>query len=237
MTSPLSVLFDDPKTVTEIQRKLPKLFWIANQECSRGGKLGQEVGKVREKILAVLVMSKLGKDNVRIDVPTTHPEANLIVKQTPVSVITLSVANSHFSGAGVKINWSGNAVPGKRFVDTYTRPKSDILFTIINFSSTGKLLLIPMSVQEEVFQKMGRYSYFRAPSVSEDSRGVEFKPSALLAMTRHKDTRTIDIPWHKAVKPVDSFSPYRRWEIMWFDESLYDGDKKGGGGGGISDFF
>lgn len=229
-SSPLTVLFDNPTTVREIQRKLPMLFWLANEECMRGGVLGQEVGKIREKIVTVMLINKLSRENVKISVPTTYPEANVIVKQVPVSILTLTVKD-HFSGAGVKINWSANSVPAHRFVDTYPRPKSDILFVLINFSGTGKLVLIPINVQSEILQKMGRHSYFKAPSVSETSKGVEFKPSAMLAMLRHRDTKSIDIPWHRAAKASDPFYPYKRWYDAWNDEALYPADGGGGGDG------
>lgn len=40
---------NEAKTVYKIQNKLPMLFYLAELESSRAGKIGMEVGIVREK--------------------------------------------------------------------------------------------------------------------------------------------------------------------------------------------
>lgn len=45
----IAELFTDKETVAKIQAKLPKLFHLAELESSRAGKVGMEVGSVREK--------------------------------------------------------------------------------------------------------------------------------------------------------------------------------------------
>lgn len=44
-------LFEDKEVIAKIQNKLPKLFHLAELESSRAGKIGMEVGSVREKII------------------------------------------------------------------------------------------------------------------------------------------------------------------------------------------
>jgi hypothetical protein len=44
-------IFDDEFLVEKIKKKLPYLFNIAELESSRAGKIGMEVGSIREKIL------------------------------------------------------------------------------------------------------------------------------------------------------------------------------------------
>ena len=49
--STLVELFSDPVLQAQIRSKLPYLFRIAELESSRAGKIGMEVGSLREKIL------------------------------------------------------------------------------------------------------------------------------------------------------------------------------------------
>ena len=43
-------IFTDQTLVSKIQKRLPELFYLAELESSRAGKVGMEVGSVREKI-------------------------------------------------------------------------------------------------------------------------------------------------------------------------------------------
>jgi hypothetical protein len=44
-------IFSNDILISKIKRKLPHLFNIAELESSRAGKIGMEVGSIREKIL------------------------------------------------------------------------------------------------------------------------------------------------------------------------------------------
>jgi len=48
----------------KIQKELPQLFHIAELESSRAGKIGMEVGSVRERILVALFIYKFGTDTL-----------------------------------------------------------------------------------------------------------------------------------------------------------------------------
>lgn len=61
MDSPLERLFTDEDTVKKIQDKLPRLFRIAEIESSRAGKIGMEVGSLREKIIGGLLIHRFGE--------------------------------------------------------------------------------------------------------------------------------------------------------------------------------
>jgi hypothetical protein len=67
-------LFEDVGLVEKIQRKLPYLFHLAEQESARGGRVGMEVGSKREQILVALLIYKFGEENVNTSVPITMPE-------------------------------------------------------------------------------------------------------------------------------------------------------------------
>ncbi|RLC67524.1 MAG: type II restriction endonuclease subunit R, partial [Chloroflexi bacterium] len=58
MSSRLVEIFEDQKLVQKIKKKLPYLFQLAELESSRAGKIGMEVGSLREKIIVALLIYK-----------------------------------------------------------------------------------------------------------------------------------------------------------------------------------
>ena len=56
MTNPLFQIFENEKIVLKIQQRLPYLFQLAELESSRAGKIGMEVGSLREKIIVALLI-------------------------------------------------------------------------------------------------------------------------------------------------------------------------------------
>ena len=56
--NPVKDLFSDTHFVLRIKSKLPKLFHIAELESSRAGKIGMEVGSVREKVIIAMLIYK-----------------------------------------------------------------------------------------------------------------------------------------------------------------------------------
>lgn len=64
MNSKVIEIFEDEVLGKRIMNKLPHLFSIAELESSRAGKIGMEVGSIREKILTALLIYKFGERNV-----------------------------------------------------------------------------------------------------------------------------------------------------------------------------
>src|SRR3989338_8594198 len=93
-------LFTDNITVSEIQAKLPKLFRIAEIESSRAGKIGMEVGSLREKVIGGLLIYKFGEANVNTEIPITESETDVIVAGKNLSVKTIT------GNGGVKAVWT-----------------------------------------------------------------------------------------------------------------------------------
>jgi hypothetical protein len=79
-------LFTDPEIVTRIQAKLPELFYLAEIESSRAGKVGMEVGSARERILIALLIYKFGQENVETNIAITEPEVDVRVFGNPISI-------------------------------------------------------------------------------------------------------------------------------------------------------
>ena len=62
-------IFEDEKLVGKIKTRLPYLFQLAELESSRAGKIGMEVGSLRERIIVALLIYKFGEENVETEIP------------------------------------------------------------------------------------------------------------------------------------------------------------------------
>src|SRR3989344_7762301 len=151
----ISDLFLDKTIVNRIKSKLPKLFHIAELESSRAGKIGMEVGSVREKVIIALLIHRYGKENVNTNIPITESETDVIVKGIPYSIKTIT------GNGGVKAVWTVDASSAKSFIDNYA-PKCNLILIQINWGYTkGGFSLIPLEVQKRVLNKLGKTKYLK----------------------------------------------------------------------------
>lgn len=208
MTSRLAELFEDQKLIEKIKRQLPYLFQLAELESSRAGKIGMEVGSVREKILIALLIYKFGGENVETKIAITEPEVDVKLFGQPISIKTITGLG------GVKIIWTVDAQKAREFMETYA-PKCDILLALIRWGGSGGLYYIPLEVQQKVFKVMGRDRYIRLPKPGTNPRGVEYEKEALMNLLRSPQTKKIEIEWRKSKIPFD---PYKRWVDYWKEE-------------------
>jgi len=130
MSDRLIEIFEDEKLVEKIKRRLPYLFQLAELESSRAGKVGMEVGSVREKIIVALLIYKFGEANVETEIPITEPEVDVKLYGKPVSIKTITGR----SLAGVKLIWTVDAQKAREFLENYY-PTCDILLVQINWGS------------------------------------------------------------------------------------------------------
>ena len=56
MSNYLKQLFFDKSIIQRIKEKMPDLFQLAEMDSSRAGKVGMEVGSVRERIIIALLI-------------------------------------------------------------------------------------------------------------------------------------------------------------------------------------
>ncbi len=124
--SPLLRIFTDKNITSKIKTKLPKLFAIAELESSRAGKIGMEVGSVREQILIALLVSVFGDDNVETEIPITRYEEDVRVLKKPISIKTIT------GNGGIKVIWTVDAQKALQFFKSY-KPSCDILLAIISW--------------------------------------------------------------------------------------------------------
>ncbi len=200
-------LFSSKNTVKRIQNKLPKLFRMAELDSQRAGKVGMEVGSLRERILISLLIYKFGEENVNAEIPITQTETDVIVFDVPISIKTIT--GKYFSG--VKANWTVDAKVAKDFRDNYM-PTCSILFARIIWDDIGYLHYIPLDVQLEALKRIGRKHYIKLPKAGTNPRGIEFMPDALSECVNHVNTKSIKINWKK--ENID-YNPLKRWTELW----------------------
>ena len=199
-------LFTDNITVSEIQAKLPKLFRIAEIESSRAGKIGMEVGSLREKVIGGLLIYKFGEVNVNTEIPITESETDVILAGKNLSVKTIT------GNGGVKAVWTFDAESSKNFIDNYI-PKCDILLIQIWWGENkDSLFFIPLNVQKEIFNLLGKEKYLKMPKAGTNPRGVEFSKESIQKMLQHPKTSKIKINWIKQDIP---YNVYKRWIDFW----------------------
>ncbi|MEM0139975.1 MAG: ThaI family type II restriction endonuclease [Ferroplasma sp.] len=210
MNNYLLDLFNDEGTVKKIKRRLPYLFQLAELESSRAGKIGMEVGSVREKAITALLIYKYGEENVESNLPITEPEVDVKLFNKPISIKTISGKEP----SGVKLIWTVDAEKAKYFQNTW-HPTYDLIFVHINWSAKGGLYYIPYEVQNTVFNKMGRQGYIKLPKQGTNPRGVEISNDALKANIIDDRTKSIEINWTK--ESID-YNPFKRWVDLWSED-------------------
>jgi len=210
MSSRLIEVFEDEKLVKKIKNKLPYLFQLAELESSRAGKIGMEVGSLREKIIIALLIYKFGEANVETEIPITEPEVDVKLFGEPISIKTITGK----SLSGVKLIWTVDAQKAREFRESYY-PHCDILLVQINWGSTGGFYYIPLEAQRKLFDRIGRNRYIKLPKPGTNPRGVEITKDALTTLVNDDLSRSIEIRWQKT--KID-FNPYKRWVDHWRED-------------------
>ena len=207
MGSRVRELFEDPQTAEEIRRKLPRLFRIAELEHIKGGKLGQEVGNIREQIVIALLMYKFGKENVE-PLPSTQSEADVKLFGEPLSV----KAGRKYSS--FKLSWTVNGIKADEFLRTYV-PRYDLIWVEVSWNKPGGVYYIPYEVQLEVFGLLGRENYIKLPKPGTNPRGIPIYRKALKLLMNHPQSLCIPIFWEI---PTVEYDPYKKWVDLWKEE-------------------
>ena len=82
-------VFTSETFINSVKTKLPKLFEISEVESTRGGKIGMEVGILRERVLTSFFISHAGEDNVITDSSATENSKDVQVFEDNISIKTL----------------------------------------------------------------------------------------------------------------------------------------------------
>ena len=210
MPSRLVEIFEDRKLTEKIKRRLPYLFQLAELESLRAGKIGMEVGSLRERIIVALLIYKFGEANVETEIPIIEPEVDVKLFGQPVSIKTIT--GKGFSG--VKLIWTVDAQKAREFREIYY-PHCDILLIQINWDNIGGVYYIPLEAQERLFDKVGREKYIKLPKPGTNPRGVEITKEALSNLVEDEMSKVIELTWQKT--KVD-YNPYKKWVDYWEED-------------------
>lgn len=210
MNSYLTEIFQDEELITKIQKKLPHLFSLAELESSRAGKIGMQVGSLRENVIIALLIYKFRGENVQTEIPITEPEVGVRLFGQPVSIKTITGTRL----SGVKLIWTVDAPKAQEFRENYY-PRCDILLVQVNWDAKGRFYYLPLEVQRRVFNTVGKAGYIKLPKPGTNPRGVEITKEALEAIAAAKESKAIEIYWQRA--KID-YNPYRRWVDYWREE-------------------
>ena len=210
MNSYLCELFEDEALSGKIKKRLPYFYQLAELESSRAGKIGMEVGSLREKIIVALLIYKFGESNVQTEIPIIEPEVDVELCGQPISIKTIT--GSGFGG--VKLIWTVDAQKAREFRENYY-PRCDILLVQIVWNGRGGFYYIPLEAQKSLFKTMGREQYIKLPIPGTNPRGVEITKEALSHLVRSKETKVIKIDWQRS--EID-YHPYKRWVDYWKEE-------------------
>jgi len=193
--------------MTKIKRRLPYLFQLAELESSRAGKIGMEVGSLRERLIVALLIYKFGDKKIETEIPITEPEVDVKLYDQPISIKTIT--GKGFSG--VKLIWTVDAQKAKQFRESYHR-HCDILLVQINWNARGGFYYIHLETQERLFKKIGKNKYIKLPKPGTNPRGVEISNNALSYLVEEKEIKNIEIIWKRS--RID-YNPYKRWVDYW----------------------
>ncbi|MDT7879737.1 MAG: ThaI family type II restriction endonuclease [Candidatus Hydrothermia bacterium] len=214
-------LFEDDKMIEKIRRKLPYMFFIAEIEMSKSGKVGMEVGTLREQILIALLIYKFGYENVKLN-PIANENFDLELYGKPVSIKTikkiLPKRIKKFSGSGIKLVWTVDWEKVENFYRNY-EPRSEIILVEVSWYKNGGLYYIPLEVQREIFEEIGRDRYLYRHKKGTNPRGVEISNEGIKMLIEHPQAKKIDIFWEKPEIGADIiYKPYQRWVELWAEE-------------------
>ena len=209
MASSLIEIFEDTQLTQKVQKRLPYFFQLAEIECSRAGKIGMEVGSVREKIIIALLIYKFGQENVETNIPITESEVDVRLSGQPISIKSITGKSN-----GVKLCWTVDAQSAKEFSYSY-EPRCDLLLVRIVWGAMGGFYFIPLDVQRRLLGQIGREKYIKLPVPGTNPRGVEMTSNALALLLEDRNTRALEISWQRT--PID-FNPYKRWVDYWGED-------------------
>ena len=207
MIEQIKELFADQKIITKIQKRLPELFQIAELESSRAGKIGMEVGTIRERIITALLIHKFGEQNVKSDIPITEAEIDVFLYNKPISIKTITGRNF----GGIKLIWTVDTQKAILFSQNYM-PTCDLIIVQINWDNSGGFYYVPLETQIKTLKKIGRDHYIKLPKVGTNPRGVEMQGEAMATLISDKNTLKIEINWRKE---SSNFNTYKRWIELW----------------------
>jgi len=212
MSERIEELFTDQAIITKVQNKLPLMFQMAERELSRHGKAGMETGTLREKIITALLTYKFGESNVDLEIPIIATEVDVKLFGQSFSIKTKTTKSPN--PGQFKLIWTVDKQKALEFRNTYS-PSCGLILAHIFWGKTGGLYYIPLAVQSELLQSIGREKYIKLPKEKTNPRGVEISSHAVKQLLADSRIRKIPIKW---IRQEIDYNPYERWLELWQED-------------------
>ena len=208
---------------------IPKLFRIVHKENSRGGKIGMEAGKGRERALISLFKQLISTEQkIDGDMPDTFPEGDCIfkgIKKNELISIKTYTGNGIKSGTdGIKICWTSDKDSCKKFVKDYLPIANILIINIPRHNKQNKwdnkqtfLYYIFLETQLKIIEKLNNKNYLKIPKKGTNSRGICLSKNAIKELFNNKNTIKIPIRWNGERIDKD-YDPEKRWKILVQEE-------------------
>lgn len=191
------------------------MFDIAEALSSRGGRVGMEIGTLREQILIAMLWYVYGEDRIAINDSINQPELDVRIDDQPISIKT-GISHSKQGIPSIKAIWTVDSKKAQEFLNSY-QPSADILLAIVRWQNEGGLYVIPIEVQQEILDELGRMRYLKLPKQGTNPRGVEFSKQAIQKWLDDNRTVRLNIIWQRPPQSAEARQrmPYQYWLELW----------------------
>ena len=198
-------LLGNAEKVRLLTEGLPIAFGIAQKEIPGN----PAIGILREQIIIGYFISEFGHQQVEI--PDTGTEegfdATVCGEKLSIKTITGNQASS------IKLRWTSDNLKVQETITKY-QPQYDFFLVTIHWNKTSEsIFYVPLSVQSEVYGKLGINRYVRTTSGT-DNRGFTLTKDSLTMLQEHPETLRQEITWTE--QDIDH-NPYQRWESFWIN--------------------
>lgn len=215
-------LFSSDDFKEYMQKFWPKFVAIANAMSTHNGRIGQEVGKLRERALIYLLYRFLGEDIDECpiddsDVGVHEKEKDVSIFDRDVSIKTLTGKNGKYSP--LKLSWVDDQDKAKEFIDNF-KPTCDLLVACIDWGNVANIYYIDCETQTTVLDSLP--SDKRLVLAKGYTKGTRLHSQAWLEMLQHENTLKLPINWpieNKNDNMIDQF-----WDLQYLkiDKENYD---------------
>ena len=196
-------IFEDPKKSEKLTRGLPKAFEMASLELPSGN---PAVGFLREHAITGFFLHLIGKDKIKIPSSGNKKGFDISVCGEPLSIKTVT------ANGGVKVVWTVDDDSVKKEIGGIYKPDCDMLLTKIYWGKEcPSIFYIPLSVQRDIYDKLGSKEYLTAASGT-NHRGISIRQPAMKKLLEHPSTLSMVVNWQMV--GLD-YTPYSRWEEFW----------------------
>ena len=209
----IEALFSDQEFIDYMQKFWPKFLLTLNGRCTHNARLGQEVGKLRERALIYLLYRFLGEaiDQCPVDsnsVGVHEKEKDVSIFDRDVSIKTLTGKNGKY--APLKLSWVDDQEKAKEFIDNF-KPTCDLLVACIDWGSESSIYYIDCKTQLEVLESLDADK--RLVLTKGYTKGTRLHSSAWKGMLDHKDTLKIPIKWPEEQKDDNMLDQF--WDMQY----------------------